>query len=294
MRTRSKIAIARGLAAGVRVACAPFGGPPGRLKRGGVRWMVDWSDGIELSIALLGAFERRVQEACRLRLPRGGVAIDVGANVGAIALPLASHVGARGRVYAFEPTGRGVARLRENLAINPELAHRVEVHQSFIADRGARIPTSLPARWPVSLDPGSDAVGHGGVACSTDGATTVALDELVAAGWFRRIDLIKLDVDGHEAAVLEGASGLLGSHRPPLVLELAPDAHDAIDPTGFARMLAALGSAGYCLKDLHGRAVPCEEAALRARIPRDSGCNIVAEHPDGCRPHGEDVIGFRD
>lgn len=293
MRTRRKIAIARGLAACVRTACTPFGGPPREVRRGGIRWAIDWSDGIDLSIALLGAFERRVQRACRHHLPRGGVAIDVGANVGAIALPLARRVGPRGRVHAFEPTVRGVERIRRNLALNPDLASRVEVHHAFVAIEGAAIPESLPARWPVAADPSSAVAGHGGVACPTEGAATVVLDELLERGEFPRIDLIKLDVDGHEAAVLEGAESLLRRHRPPIVLELAPDAHDEVDPTGFGRMLDLLAGAGYRLRDFRGRPVPRDEAALRATIPRDSGRNVVAEHPEACRPPGEAVTRDR-
>lgn len=284
MRTRTKIALARAIRSGLRAAATPWGGLPAEVRREGVRWTIDWDDGIELSIALLGGFERRVQRACRARLPQGGVALDVGANVGAIALPLAAHVGAEGVVHAFEPTVRGVERLGENLSLNPELRSRVVVHHAFVGTRDSVAPRDLPARWPVSGGSIENAAGHGGVACPTDGAVTLALDDLLESGSLPRVDLIKLDVDGHEASVLEGSARLLADHRPPIVMELAPDAHDEVDATGFRRMLEIVVGAGYRLRDLRGRSMPCEEAHLRSRIPRGSGCNVVAEHPEGSHP----------
>src|SRR5215510_3826991 len=97
-------------------------------RRGGVTWSLDLRDGVQLSIYLFGTFERTTGRALRRWLPRGGVAIDVGANVGAHTLPMAHHVGDAGRVIAIEPTQTAIEALRRNVGLNPDLAPRITVH----------------------------------------------------------------------------------------------------------------------------------------------------------------------
>src|SRR5262245_47345305 len=97
-------------------------------RRGHLIWSLNLQDGIQLSIYLCGAFARATARTLSRLRPRGGVAIDVGANIGAHTLPLARHAGESGRVIAIEPTAWAVEGLRRNLALNAELSQRVIVH----------------------------------------------------------------------------------------------------------------------------------------------------------------------
>jgi len=245
------------------------------VERRGIRWSIDWSDGIELSIAILGSFEPQVLRACASLVRPGAVVLDVGANVGALSLPLAEMVGDAGRVHAFEPTLRGVERLRANLALNARLAPRVVVHQTFLGRGEGGPPSTIRAQWPVVGDGGARGE-HGGVPCVTDGARGASLDALWREGTFPRADLVKMDVDGYESEVLEGATELLRHDRPPIVMELAPAAHDEIGPRRFGRMLELLRDLGYRPRSLRGRELPLDESGLRGMLPAGSGINVVA------------------
>ena len=104
--------------------------------RGTFVWALNLRDGIQLSIYLFGAFERTTARALATLLPAAGVAVDVGANIGAHTLPMARRVGAAGRVIALEPTRWAVEGLRRNISLNPDLARVITVHSAAL--RGAR------------------------------------------------------------------------------------------------------------------------------------------------------------
>jgi hypothetical protein len=91
-----------------------------------------------------------------------------------------------------------------------------------------------------------------------------------------RLDLIKLDVDGFEARVLEGGLGTLGRCQPVIVMELAPYVH-AEAGGSFADLVGLLRTAGYeVVEASNGRAVPLDVDALRRRIPDGASLNVIA------------------
>src|SRR2546429_242397 len=90
-------------------------------ERGGLKWDLDLREGIDFSIYLLGAFERSTVVTLQKLAISGGVIFDIGANIGAHTLGLARSAGAKGRVFAIEPSDFAFTKLKRNLALNPEL-----------------------------------------------------------------------------------------------------------------------------------------------------------------------------
>ena len=122
LSTAQKIRIARVLSGGVIGLRRTLGLPSEvTTRRGGVRWRLDLTEGIDLSIYLLGAFEPATVKLYRRLVKPGDVVLDIGANIGAHVLPLAVLVGDAGRVIAFEPTRYACRKLQANLALNPRL-----------------------------------------------------------------------------------------------------------------------------------------------------------------------------
>ena len=169
--------------------------------RRGVRWSLDLDEGVQLAL-YLGVYERSTPSALTRLAGRGAIVIDVGANIGSQALPLARHIGAEGRLIAVEPADSAMARLRANLALNPELQDRVTLVHRALGAAGDSAAGTYYARWPLAGARGTHPVHQGAPERST--AQVETLDGLVAEFGLPRVDLIKLDVDGSELPVLRG------------------------------------------------------------------------------------------
>jgi FkbM family methyltransferase len=147
-----------------------------------------------------------------------GIALDIGANIGLTALVLAA-LAPRGRVLAAEPSPRTVEALRETLRLNG-IADRVEVLPLAV---GAG-PGEAAFHADAAHSAGSKLVDAGTMDHATLAAPPVAvpvttLDALVERAGLPRIDLVKVDVEGFESDVLDGAAATIARHRPAFILE---------------------------------------------------------------------------
>jgi FkbM family methyltransferase len=183
----------------------------------------------------------------RHRLPRavvaelrpGDWAIDIGANVGSVAGQLCRTVGPGGLVWAVEPLPRNVDRLR--LLAEANGLRQLEV-----------LPCALGSeQGTATIRLGGDgSSGYSSFTASwiSDGALDVRterLDDLAAeVGSDRRLRLVKLDVEGFERRVLEGAEVTLRRRRPLVYCEF----NDIIltdAGSSSAELLGAFADLGY-------------------------------------------------
>jgi FkbM family methyltransferase len=155
---------------------------------------------------ILGIYELHLQKIIAGNLNSGGVFYDIGANNGFISLLGSQKVGAQGYVYAFEPLPYNVEKLQKVVAHNKvkncNIIPVAVSSESGIAelyysdDKATATPTLMN--------------GQGGMKVNV---RTITLDSFIRD--HRQPDLIKLDVEGAEALVLEGASALLSGDRAP-------------------------------------------------------------------------------
>ena len=111
---------------------------------------------------------------------------------------------------------------------------------------------------------------------STDGAQALMLDTLLDRDGIMRVDFVKLDVDGHECAVLRGGLTMFKRDRPVMVLELSPYILEEAG-SSLGELLSLLTGCGYRLAALgSGRQLPMTPAELRQLIPENGGINAVA------------------
>src|SRR6478672_6409918 len=105
MKTAHKIAGARAVHRVVRAGRALFGQTDRDVvRRGGIFYDLDLSQGIDFAIYLGNIYERQTRSALRELVSPTSLVLDIGANIGAHTLHLAQLVGPEGRVLAFEPT----------------------------------------------------------------------------------------------------------------------------------------------------------------------------------------------
>jgi FkbM family methyltransferase len=154
------------------------------------------------------------------RLPRDGLVLDVGANVGVMTARLARHL-ARGAVHAFEPnpvTRAAAERLCARLGLR-----NVVFHDCALGREPGEVDLVMPEAGRVQLH-GLSRVASGPAGEGAGRRFRVACRALDGLGDYLapdpRVTGIKLDAEDAEADVLEGASRLLERHRPLVYCEL--------------------------------------------------------------------------
>jgi FkbM family methyltransferase len=144
----------------------------------------------------------------RIAAAPGDVVVDGGGGWGETALYFADAVGDSGRVFCFEFLPDNLEVLERNLEENPRLHGRIEVIRSPLwRMRGERLGF-------VPAGPVTSIVGSAG----DQSAMSEAIDDLRSSRGLPCIDFIKLDVEGAEPAVLEGARETLDTCRPRLAI----------------------------------------------------------------------------
>lgn len=222
-------------------------------------------------------------------LSEDAVFMDVGANAGLYTLRAATLVGPKGRVVSVEPGRAALEMLRTNIALNPTLASRISLFPVALSDVAGSATLYHVAE---GYDPQAFSLFADGTAQAAETVETRTLDDLVRDLGLTRLDLVKLDVEGAEALVLEGAVGTLERLRPTVIFEVnstilarTPVAHDAA-----WSKLTALGYSFFRLVDGTLRPVaelPADFGNLIARPPPvGESQERPAEAPARLRPHG--------
>ena len=135
--------------------------------------------------------------------------IDVGANIGFFTVRFAAWVGSGGCVIAIEPEAENLGALRQRIEKHG-IENRVRIVPAVV------INTRGTAHLKVNPDhPGDHSVAETGVEVAA-----VTIDDLVRDENVRTLSLIKIDVQGAEMLVLEGARETLTKMRPTLLIEV--------------------------------------------------------------------------
>lgn len=186
----------------------------------GLRMTCDLRDVVQRQIYFRGAYEPIEAYLFERLLHPGMVVIDAGANVGQYALFAALVVGRGGEVHAFEPVPLNFQRLREHVLENG-LAQQVRVNMAALWHRDETLRFHLASNM-VGND-GSYTVGIPPNIVQTVTSAAVRLDHYVAAHRVRRVDFIKMDIEGAELFALQGAAEVLSRWRPTMMVEINRD-----------------------------------------------------------------------
>ena len=198
--------------------------------RGGARICVpDGFDQISTYVLLEQEdwFEEEIRFVRRW-LQRGMQAVDVGANIGVYTVAMAQAVGGGGRVWAFEPTPAAAGYLQRSLELNG--FRNVSILQSAISDREGLVEFSVGSH--SELNAIGKPVSAGGKVVQVEATT---LDLMAASHGWTDVDLVKLDVEGHELEAIRGGAGFFASASPLVMLEVSVG--DRVDLSGLEPLL---------------------------------------------------------
>lgn len=204
-----------------------------RILRGPLRGK-KWVVGASSNACWAGTYETANLSAFAAAITAGDTVYDVGANVGIYTLAASVAAGPSGIVYAFEPVERNLHYLRRHAGLNQLRNCRiVDVAVSDVKDT----QKFSSASW-------HHAMGR----LSPDGELEVAsvtLDHCVYERQFQPPKVIKIDVEGAELRVLQGASRVLNEYHPSLFLEI----HGGQSHAACREFLIAKG---YRLREAYG------------------------------------------
>ena len=147
----------------------------------------------------------------------GSTVLDVGANSGLFSL-LAARRDRTVRVHAVEPVARVFSLLTANVALNG--AGNIRCHRLACSDRSGPAVMHVPTVEPVPVMASLLAGWCDAAESSEEEVTCVTIDEMLATEGLARVDLIKIDAEGSEDAVLRGGGRTLDEHRPFVLAEV--------------------------------------------------------------------------
>jgi FkbM family methyltransferase len=197
-------------------------------------------DHSQLHGLLHGVLEPGVQEALRRHIAPGMSVYDIGADLGFFSLIAARLTGSTGRVESFEAVPASTAAVEANARLNG-FEDRVAIHNVAVSDQPGRGSFLIPTEhsWAHLADRGRQPA-H---AYDSIDVPTIGLDDEIDAGRLPPPDVIKLDVEGSEIAVLHGLERTLRRRPVVVICEL----HETN-----AEILEILGRVGYDAENLDG------------------------------------------
>ncbi|HEY2907843.1 MAG TPA: FkbM family methyltransferase [Vicinamibacterales bacterium] len=218
----------------------------------GARLVVDLSDHVIGLNIVRGRYEADEIAFVRRTLRPGDTAIDAGAHIGFFSMQMAAMVGARGKVFAFEPLDRNADLLERSIAEN-RFDDRIVFRRAAVGASSGTATLTFPTE---TLNTGGAYVLPGGTApLAGNVARTVplvALDDLDIA---RPVRFIKIDVEGAEPQVVRGARRILKEDRPLMLSELHPTQLARSSATTADEFLKELSAIGYKARLLDGTAI---------------------------------------
>lgn len=196
----------------------------------GITFDLDLNEAIDSEIYTGGIFEPEITMAIGVLTKPGDVVLDIGANIGCHTLRFAKLVGPEGRVFAFEPSGYACGKIKRNLALNATFAGNVTLEKKAIAlhtakDQKIRFKSSWRLYGRQREIP-------------EETVDFESVDNYVTRRQLNRVDILKIDVDGHEPGVIASAADTIRTFHPIIFLEIN-------DTAECRQMIQALGNLEY-------------------------------------------------
>lgn len=224
-----------------------------------IHFLADLSDRIQRHVLMYGGYrtERRHKNFMIGRIQPGQVVLDIGGHAGYYTLLFAKYTGAGGRVYTFEPNPDNYAILEKNVRRNG--FQNVELRREVVSDSDEPLQLYLPHQ---------ENTGNGSLYASSDTAygnievQAINPDRFFQERGIEKIDLIKIDVEGHEENVLRGLH-----HYLSLPAESSPEVFVEVNeltlrragktPDQIFQLMHSIGYSAYRIED-DGEAKPAD------------------------------------
>ncbi len=177
----------------------------------GVNFQLELNEMIDSDLFFLGYYDYDTTNAINRLCKEGMIALDIGANIGVYTFRMAKLVGKTGKVIAFEPMSWAFLKLKKNFELNN--FHNITLEKLALTNKQKKENTFFKSSWST------DGVLKD-IAQKKELIEFTTLDEHLREKGINKVDFIKIDVDGYEYRVLQGAINTLKIFKPIIILEL--------------------------------------------------------------------------
>lgn len=187
------------------------------LHRSGARVLVNPREHIGRAVVVAGDYDALITDTCMRVLREGDTVVDIGAHCGLVTFTSAKVVGPTGIVHAFEPQPILAQMIRDTQQQTG--VRNVKLHELALSTSDGEAVLHLPggSECEASLESAA-AVSRGGRSHKDVVVKVLRGDAYLSTLDIKAVRLLKIDVEGHEAAVFQGASEFFGRTPPDVVL----------------------------------------------------------------------------
>ncbi len=232
--------------------------------RSGLRLIIDPTEYLGRTVLLTGEWDPKVTWVCQKLLRNGDTFIDIGAHCGVVAVEAARLVGPSGKVHAFEPQPRLAEFLRQSASINA--LSGLQVHQVALSDQDGQAKIFMRGGKQIL----ASLVPTPGVEPNLE-ITTRAAEPYLRGLNLTQVQLLKMDIEGYEYALLQAMEGVLNEGILENILFESVPAEGPFWERPAVQLLAKAGYQFYALPKtlLTFRAVPVSPGVEPAGGPHD-------------------------
>jgi FkbM family methyltransferase len=190
----------------------------------GNKILCNLNDHVQSRIYFFGAYEP-IEAHLFLNLiePESHV-VDAGANIGFYSLLAASQVGERGQVHSFEPVPFNYNQLLKNIEMSQK--QNITVHKLGLWNQDETLTFSLDQS--MNNNHGSFTAGPVGQTHNQVECPVTRLDRLLQEGTIKKVDLVKMDIEGAELMALQGALNTIDQFESSFLMEINQGACQAM------------------------------------------------------------------
>jgi FkbM family methyltransferase len=206
------------------------------------------NSGVDHQIVEYGYFEKGILNLFKKELKKDDTFLDIGANIGQHSL-YASHFA--NQVYAFEPIQKIYDQFLKSVEKNQ--IKNIQVFNYGIGKEEKKMPI-----YGTASNMGASTVFKVPEKKFIQEVNIVPLDELLQSKNINKVDFIKIDVEGYEWEVLQGAQKTIKQNKPKMIIEFSPHIYNKVDVSISENIYNFLLQNGYTLFDVDNDGSKCE------------------------------------
>jgi len=229
--------------------------------------------GVERSIFNTGTYEAGTLHAFDLLLKKGDIFIDIGSNIGLMAIYASQKVGTTGHIYSFEPEPKTYKILCENCDINN--IKNITLNNIALGAKESKgiIYSNLDINRGAASLVRRDGTKGTEISIST-------LDNYLDSKNIRQVKLIKADIEGYEFEMLKGASKLLHSeYAPILCIEYSNDVQSVTEVSDVYDFVTSINKYQvYKFTEWKGSVCKLQKVQIKSDLPEHDNIFCFLPH----------------